>query len=87
MSRNGSRVTRREALYITEDGPSTEDESDALRRLDRGSRDVTGLTKTKGKLEGKEVHPEILDVLPVPSNIANFSEAVSGEMIGVPELI
>jgi hypothetical protein len=87
FTRSGSGVNRREALYITEGEPPTEDIPTALRRVDWGSRDETGVTAIKDTLEEKEVYPEILDVLIAPSNIANFSEAVSGEIIDVPELI
>lgn len=87
FTRSASGVNRHEALYITEGEPPTEDVPTALRSVDWGSRDVTGVTKIKDKLEEKEVYPEILDVLIAPSNIANFSEAVSGDIIDVPELI
>jgi hypothetical protein len=87
FTRSGSGVNRHEALYITEGEPPTEDISTTLRRGDWGSRDETGVTAIKDTLEEKEVYTEILNVLIAPSNIANFSEAVSGEIIDVPELI
>lgn len=87
FSRSGSRVNRSEALYITEGEPPAKNVPTALRSVDWGSRDVTGVTAIKEKLEEKKVYPEILDVLIAPSNIENFSEAVSGEIIDVPELI
>jgi DNA repair exonuclease SbcCD ATPase subunit len=87
FTRSGSEVNRHEALYITEGEPPTEDISTTLRRVDWGSRNETGVTAIKDTLEEKEVYTEILDVLIAPSNIANFSEAVSGEIIDVPELI
>lgn len=87
FTRSGSTVNRQEALYITEGEPAAENLPDALRRVDWGSQDVTGVTKIKKKLEEKKVYPEILDVLIAPSNVANFSEAVSDEIIDVPELI
>jgi len=40
-----------------------------------------------GDLEGLKLYPDLLEVLISPSNVKNFEEAVSGELVSVPEMI
>lgn len=87
FSRTSSGVNRKEALYITEGEVPSEHHLEALEDIDWGNRDETGVRSIDDKLNEKRVYPEILDVLIAPSNIANFAEAVSGDIIDVPELI
>lgn len=85
--RGSTGITRSDDLYITEGDPPAEDAEAALTNIDWGAPAESGVTDIKERLQRDAVYPELLDVLIAPSNVANFAEAVSGEIVAVPELI
>lgn len=48
---------------------------------------VTSSRALKEKLLELGIYPEILDILISPSNVRNFSEAINGSVVRVPEII
>ena len=49
--------------------------------------DVATITDLKEKLMEIKLYPEILDTLIAPSNVRNFSEAVSGRLVTIPKVL
>jgi len=68
--------------------PSTDGERiEALRRLEWKDLGAVSTGSLKEKLVDVGVYPEVLDILFSPSNVRNFSEAINGSVVRVPEVI
>jgi len=80
-------IYRDEALYVTPGTPPTDNVASTLTAIDWGAPEATGVTAIKERLQADRISPELLDVLIAPSNVANFADAIGGELISVPELI
>lgn len=58
-----------------------------LKRLEWRDLGTSTIKLLKEKLLEIGIYPEILDVLISPSNVRNFSEAINGSVVRVPEII
>ncbi|MDH5266215.1 MAG: AAA family ATPase [Candidatus Bathyarchaeota archaeon] len=58
-----------------------------LKKLEWKDLGASTLKLLKEKLIGIGIYPEILDILISPSNVRNFSEAIDGSVVRVPEII
>lgn len=93
FKRGRSRKVRQiQAVYETEsvDIPAGLGDTELKRLLDGLSwkrLDVATITGLKEKLMEIKLYPEILDTLIAPSNVRNFSEAVSGRLVAIPKVL
>lgn len=90
FSRKGKNVSQTQKMFESNvvELPVEDDERiQILEKLEWKDLGVTRLKLLKEKLIEIGIYPEILDVLISPSNVRNFSEAVNGSVVRVPEII
>jgi hypothetical protein len=90
FSRKGKRVGQLQRIF---EGPPVElpvedsQKSQALQKIEWRDLDASSTRSLKEKLVEIGIYPELLDILISASNIRNFSEAISGSVVKVPEVI
>jgi len=68
--------------------PTDDDERlSALRRIDWKKPLASSIGGIKEKIIELKIYPEVLDILISPSNVRNFSEAINGKVVRVPEVV
>jgi hypothetical protein len=90
FSRKGKRVSQLQKLSessLTELPIEDEEKLGALCKLEWNDSGASTLKLLKEKFVQIGIYPEILDVLISPSNVRNFSEAINGSVVRVPEII
>lgn len=90
FSRKGKNVGQLERIYESETMKlPNEDEKrvQILRGLDWKDLEASTYKSLKEKLVEIGIYPEILDILISASNVRNFSEAINGSVVRVPEIV
>lgn len=90
FSRKGKNVSQTQRLFESDvvELPIKDDERiQILRKLEWKDLGTSTIKLLKEKLIEIGIYPEILDVLISPSNVRNFSEAINGSVVRVPEII
>jgi hypothetical protein len=90
FSRGKRNVSQVQRLFESEFVPLPIDDPDRINALEKLNWKDLGITSSKAlkeKLLELQVYPEILDILISPSNVRNFSEAINGSVVRIPEII
>jgi len=90
FARKGKNVGQTQKMFesnIVELRNEDDERFQALRELEWKDLGVSSLKSFKEKLAEIGIYPEILDILISPSNVRNFSEAINGSVVRVPEII
>jgi len=90
FSRGKRNVSQTQRLFESEFAPLPTDDSDKIKALEKLNWKDLGITSSKAlkeKLLELGIFPEVLDILISPSNVRNFSEAINGSVVRVPEII
>lgn len=90
FSRKGKNVSQTQRIFESDTVklPIEDDERiQTLRKLEWKDLGTSTLKLLKEKLIEIGIYPEVLDVLISPSNVRNFSEAINGSIVRVPEII
>jgi len=90
FSRKGKNVRQSQKLFESKqiELPLEDEERiTILSNLEWKDLGATSPKLLKEKLVDIGIYPEILDILISPSNVRNFSEAISGSIVRVPEII
>jgi len=90
FSRGRKNVRQSQRLFESEFAQLPVDDSsrvEALERLNWKDLGITSSRALKEKLLELGIFPEVLDILISPSNVRNFSEAINGSVVRVPEII
>jgi DNA repair exonuclease SbcCD ATPase subunit len=90
FSRGKRNVSQVQRLFESELSPLPIDDLDRTNVLEKLNWKDLGITSSKAlkeKLLELQVFPEILDILISPSNVRNFSEAINGSVVRIPEII
>jgi hypothetical protein len=90
FSRGKRNVSQIQRLFESELIPLPIDDSDKIEVLEKLKWKDLGITSSKllkEKLLELGIFPEVLDILISPSNVRNFSEAINGSIVRVPEII
>jgi hypothetical protein len=90
FSKKGKRVGQLQKIF---EGTPTElpiedsKKNEALQKIEWRDLDASSPKSLKAKLTEIGIYPELFDVLISASNVRNFSEAISGSVVKVPEVI
>jgi hypothetical protein len=90
FSRGKRNVSQVQRLFESELTSLPIDDLDRINVLEKLNWKDLGITSSKAlkeKLLELQVFPEILDILISPSNVRNFSEAINGSVVRIPEII
>jgi len=90
FSRKGKNVSQKQKLYESERVElPLEDERriKILSNLDWKDSGISSSRSLKEKFVDLGIYSEVLDILVSPSNVRNFSEAINGSVVRVPEII
>src|SRR4030042_345888 len=90
FSRKGKKVGQLQRIFEHDrvEAPTDDDERfKVLKELKWKDLDLSAYKSLKEKFVEIGVYPEILDVLISASNVRNFSEAISGSVVRVPEMV
>jgi len=90
FSRKGKNVGQIQRLYESDktDLPERDEEKiHSLKNLPWKDLGISSSKSLKEKLIELGIYPEVLDILISASNIRNFSEAINGSVVRVPEIV
>jgi hypothetical protein len=90
FSRKGKKVGQLQRIYESDEVNLPEEDEEriqVLKNLPWKDMDVSTHKALKEKLVEIGIYPEVLDILISASNIRNFSEAINGSVVRVPEIV
>jgi gas vesicle protein len=90
FSRKGKYVGQLQRIYETDVVELPLDDSErneALKKLEWKDLGASSHKSLKEKLVEIGIYPEVLDILISASNVRNFSEAINGSVVKVPEMV
>ncbi|RLG01865.1 MAG: hypothetical protein DRN49_00395 [Thaumarchaeota archaeon] len=90
FSRRGKNVSQTQRLFESKQVElplEDEERIKVLTNLDWKDTKISSMKSLREKLVEMKIYPEVLDILISPSNVRNFSEAINGSVIKVPEII
>jgi energy-coupling factor transporter ATP-binding protein EcfA2 len=90
FSRRGKYVGQLQRIYESDavELPVEDDErSQTLKKLEWKDLEASSHRSLKEKLVEIGIYPEVLDILISASNVRNFSEAINGSVVRVPEIV
>lgn len=90
FSRKGKKVGQLRKIYESDEVNLPEEDEERIQFLKNISwkdMDVSTQKCLKEKLVEIGIYPEVLDILISASNVRNFSEAINGSVVRVPEIV
>lgn len=90
FQRKSGNVSQKQKFFKAEKTELPIDDDERLLTLGKlqwEDLEVSSVRALKEKLVKLKIYPEVLDILISPSNVRNFSEAINGKVVRVPEVV